>query len=343
MSRAPAGFPLFRMSPQHPIPRRRHPMEVMDRNRALLAQAQGYVYKEIDGFELAAWVFNPPHQEATSSQTGLLPSSTDEQKSTTPEEAAASSDKDVPQAPPAPTPAILFFFSSAWDSGLVSQFAPHCLHFAQRGLIAAAIEYRTAGPHNAGPLEAMADARSAIRWARHHADELGIDPTKIAAAGGSAGAHAVLAAGMIPDTVFDDPNDPAGVSCVPDAMVLFDPVVETSPPQGFGAGRFPNPRLARLASPMRHIRGKLPPLLLLHGTHDRVLPFEQTRRFAKKMNRWFRRNTCRLIPFEGRGHSFFNFNVDPRLFELALNHADAFLVEHHFLPPPPESDADLRL
>lgn len=328
------------MTSEHPISRRRYPLEVIDRSRTLLAHAQGYIYKEIDGFELAAWVFNPPSSGAAPGAEPVRTSSLDENAAPSPEAAPENS---VPGPPSTPTPAILFFFSSAWDSGLVSQFAPHCLHFAQRGLIAIAVEYRTAGPHNAGPLEAMADARSAIRWARHHASELGIDPYKVAAAGGSAGAHAVLAAGMIPDPLFDDPSDPPGVSCVPDAMVLFDPVVETSPPHGFGASRFPTPRLARLASPMRYIRSKLPPLLLMHGTHDRVLPFDLTRRFAKKMSRWYRRNQCRLVPFEGRGHSFFNFNVDPRLFEVALNYADAFLVEHGFLPPMPESDAGLRL
>ncbi len=329
----------------------------MDRNRALLAQAQGYVYKETEGFELAAWIFNPPqHRTTTAGKPPTTVPAEPETEPSAPSTPATASTADHDGASPAPesplaetpaalkkAPAILFFFSSAWDSGLVSQFAPHCLHFAQRGMVAVAIEYRTAGPHNAGPLEAMADARSAIRWARHHADDLGIDPSKVVASGGSAGAHAALAAGLIPDAVFDDPDDPPDVSCVPDALILFDPVVETSPPQGYGSGRFPNPRLARLASPMRHIRKKLPPMLLMQGTHDRVLPFELTRAFAKKMGRWFRRNHCRLIPFEGCGHSFFNFNVDPRLFEQALGHADAFLVEHGFLPPPPEPDSDLRL
>ena len=281
-------------------------MEVMDRNRSLLARAQGYVYKEPPGIELGAWVFFPLDHRTADRR-----------------------------------PVVMFFFSSAWDSGLVSQFAPHCLHFAQRGMVAMAVEYRIGSQHGAGPLEAMADARSAMRWVRENAAELGIDPGRVVGGGGSAGAHAILSAALIADPLFDDPGDARDHSCVPDALVLFDPLVDTAPPAEFGIGKFPNARLARLASPARHVRKGLPPMILMQGTHDRVLSFEATRSFAARMRRWPRRNDCRLVPFEGCGHSFFNFNVDPRLFEATLTHADRFLVDLGYLGPTAEADSRL--
>ncbi|MFN0125677.1 MAG: alpha/beta hydrolase [Verrucomicrobiales bacterium] len=290
---------------------RRDPMETMDRNRALLAQANGYVYKEVGGHELAAWVFTPPDHSAASA-----------------------------------APVVLFFFSSAWESGLVSQFAPHCLHFAHRGMVAITVEYRTASAHGAGPLQAMADARSAVRWVRRHATELGIDPAKVIGAGGSAGAHAILTAAMLREKEYDEPSDPSDQSCVPDALILFDPVVDVGDPRPggkFGPNRFPSAHAARQASPLRRVRGKLPPMLLLHGTADRLLPFETTRSFVRRMRRWFRRNDCRLVPFEGCGHSFFNFNVDPRFFEATLQAADQFLVDRGFLKPPEPTETDCRL
>lgn len=84
-------------------------------------------------------------------------------------------------------------------------------------------------------------------------------------------------------------------------------------------------------------------MLLMHGTADRLIPFDSTRAFARKMRRWFRRNDCRLLPFEGCGHSFFNFNVDPRLFEATLNQADQFLVEKGFIDAAGPADHDNRL
>lgn len=208
------------------------------------------------------------------------------------------------------------------------------------------LEYRTASLHGAGPIEAMTDARSAVRWTRRHAADLGIDPTRVVGAGGSAGAHAILTAAMLREKEYDDPSDPSDQSCVPDALVLFDPVVDISDPRPggkFGIGRFPSPQAARQASPLRRVRGKLPPMLLMHGTADRLLPFEATRAFSRKMRRWFRRNDCRLLPFEGCGHSFFNFNVNPRLFEATITQADQFLVEKGFLDPLGAAENESRL
>jgi acetyl esterase len=284
-----------------------NPPAVMDRNRPLLDQAQGYIYQETNGIELAAYAFAPRGHSIQH-----------------------------------PRPAILFFHSSAWDSGLISQFAPHCLHFAQRGLVAITFEYRLSNRHHTGPVEAMADARSAVRWVRSNARELGIEPDRIVGAGGSAGAQLMLGAAMMgPD--FDDPGDDLSVSCAPNALVLFDPVVDVHSRQGFGGDRFPDAGTARLASPILHVRKGLPPMILFHGTQDRLVPVKLIRRFVRKMRRWPQRNICELVPFSGCGHSFFNFNVDPRLFEATINLADRFLVARGFLNADAREETDNRL
>ena len=187
-------------------------------------------------------------------------------------------------------------------------------------------------------MQAAADARSAVRWVRAHAADLGVNPGRVVGCGGSAGAHAILSAVLSSET--DDPEEDASVSCAPDALVLFNPILDTSPRGVFGE-RFPDRKSAHLTNPMRAVRGKLPPMLILHGTMDRVVPFEHSVRFRKK--NWWRRNSCTLIPYPSQGHGFFNFNFDVRLYELTLNDMDRFLVERGFLPPNPDDDGVPRL
>jgi acetyl esterase/lipase len=67
---------------------------------------------------------------------------------------------------------------------------------AARGYVAASMTYRfiDEAPYPA-PLE---DAKCAVRWLRHHADELGGDPDRIVFAGDSAGALLALATALTP-------------------------------------------------------------------------------------------------------------------------------------------------
>lgn len=277
---------------------------MMDRNRTLLADTSCYGYKNADGQDLEAYVFPVPGE-----------------------------------APPEGRPAILFFYGSTWDTGLVSQFAPHCLYFANRGIQPILFDYRvTSRFPAASPWDAMSDVRSAIRWTRQNALELGIARDRIVACGASAGGHAALAALLLAEG--DDPEDDTSVSCAPDLLVLFSPILDLSK-KGVGHAKFQDKKSARRADLTRHIRRKLPPMMIFHGTADRVVPFENSARFRRKM--WWRGNLCRLRAFETEGHGFFNFNVNPRLYELTISETDAFLVERGFLPPADDDDGTPRL
>lgn len=88
----------------------------------------------------------------------------------------------------------MFFFGGAWTNGAVTQFARQARYFAQRGMVAIVADYRVFGRHRTSAFEAMADAKSALRWVRAHSAELGIESNRIVAAGGSAGGHIALSA-----------------------------------------------------------------------------------------------------------------------------------------------------
>ena len=126
------------------------------------------------------------------------------------------------------SPAIVFFFGGGWTSGTPTQFYPHCAYFAGRGVLAAAADYRVKSRHGVTPDVCVKDAKSAVRWLRRHADELGIDPGKIAAGGGSAGGHIAACAGTVKG--YEEEGEDLEISSRPDALVLFNPALDLSPP-----------------------------------------------------------------------------------------------------------------
>ena len=226
-----------------------------------------------------------------------------------------------------PRPAIIFFHGGFWDAPTPTQFVPHCLHFAARGAVAVAAETRTSVKHGTGPVESIEDARALIRWLRANADTFNLDPQKITIGGAAGGAYLALLATM-PSVKELPPVD--GFDCRPQALILFSTLVNTAA-KGSASERFPDAKTAKRLSPTSLIRRKLPPMLLFHGTSDRITPFEEVEKFRRRM-RW-RGNACQIVNFERADHSFFNFNVSHKNFELTIGAADRFLVEHGLLPP----------
>ena len=86
-------------------------------------------------------------------------------------------------------PAIVFFFGGGWTGGKIEQFEPQASHLASRGMVAVRADYRVKSRHGVTPKECVEDAKSAMRWVRQNAAQLGVDPDRIVAAGGSAGGH----------------------------------------------------------------------------------------------------------------------------------------------------------
>jgi acetyl esterase len=235
-------------------------------------------------------------------------------------------------ASPSPRPVVVFFHGGFWDTPTPSQFVPHCLHFASRGAVAVAAETRTLAKHGTGPLEALEDARNLIRWLRLNADTFHLDPQRITIGGAAGGAFLALLTAL-PKPKDLPPVD--GLDCTPQALVLFSALVNTTA-KGPALDRFPDAKTAKRFSPLALARRKLPPMLLFHGTADRITPFDDVAKFRSKL-RW-RGNDCELIDFEKSDHSFFNFNVSHKNFEQIIGAVDRFLVSHNLLEPDATED-----
>ncbi|MFG0334642.1 MAG: alpha/beta hydrolase [Maioricimonas sp. JB049] len=228
-------------------------------------------------------------------------------------------------APTDKRPAIVFFFGGGWVGGSPSQFYPQSRHLAEQGMVAISAEYRIRSRHKTTPFECVADGKSAIRWVRSHAGELGIDPETLAAGGGSAGGHVAAATATVPG--LDDPDDDTSVSAVPDALVLFNPVYDNGP-EGYGHDRVQE-RWQEI-SPMHNIREGMPPAIVFLGTKDKLIPVETGRTFQQKMEEVG--SHSELMLFDGAEHGFFNPGKrDGSAYRETVAAMDRFLTERGFL------------
>jgi acetyl esterase/lipase len=230
-------------------------------------------------------------------------------------------------------PAIVFFFGGGWTGGVITQFVPQATHLAKRGMVAIVADYRVFDRHHTSPFEAMADAKSALRWVRAHSTQLAVDPNRIAASGGSSGGHIALSAAVF-DT-FDEPGEDKTVSSKPNALVLFNPAVDTVPaqvnPNSNVKERFGD--RGREGSPFHHVRPGLPPTIILHGKADTSVPYTDVDRFCTEART--RGDQCQLVGYEGATHGFFNpQNANGKWYRDTLLEADTFLTKIGYLREP---------
>ena len=226
------------------------------------------------------------------------------------------------------TPCIVFFFGGGWNGGSPSQFYPHCEYLAERGMVAISAEYRTKSSHKVEPKTCVFDGKSALRWVRDHATELGIDPNHVAAGGGSAGGH--VAAAVAACTKLEETSGTSSTNCLPNALVLFNPVYDNGP-DGYGNERVKD--YWEIFSPKHNIHAQMPPTIAFFGTEDKLIPVATTKAFEKAMQDAGVRYDNHL--YEGQGHGFFNAGKstkdDTDYFVETVREADVFLASLGFL------------
>jgi acetyl esterase len=224
-------------------------------------------------------------------------------------------------------PAIVFYFGGGWNGGDISQFKPHAKYFTQRGMIAVLVDYRVNSKHKTTPFESLKDAKSAIRFIREHAHKFHIDNSKIAAAGGSAGGHLAAATALLEE--YNENTDNLSVSCIPNALILFNPVIDNGP-GGYGYERIGN--AYKSFSPLHNIKKGAPPTIIFLGTNDQLIPVETGKYYQKVMEKV--KSRCDLFLYEKQEHGFFNYK-NFEYFKKTLAEADVFLQSIGYLHKEP--------
>lgn len=202
-------------------------------------------------------------------------------------------------------PAIVFFHGGGWVGGAPGQFTQHSVYFASRGLVCFQVQYRLLDRKkgNQPPTVCIRDARSAMRWVRSRAGEFGIDPDRIASAGGSAGGHLAATLGTIDQ--HDEPGEDTSTSTRSNAMLLFNPVFDNGP------GEWGDQRVGeryREFSPAHNVTATIPPSIVFLGDKDALIPVSTLTRFQDNVKAVGGR--CETKIFAGQSHGFFNYGKD---------------------------------
>jgi acetyl esterase/lipase len=239
-----------------------------------------------------------------------------------------------PKDAPGPLPAVICIHGGGWIEG--NQHQAPIVHLAQAGYFAASIEYRL---DNVAQWPAqIEDCKLGVRWLRANAGRYHVDPNRIGAWGDSAGGHLVLCLGTMADVKEYEGNGGfPGVSSAVQAVVdYYGPTDFTHPDSGiytpkaieltqglFGVPFTQNPALWRSGSPLFYVKAGDPPMLLVHGDSDDLVPLAQSTMFDAALTK--AGVPHRFIIVKNAGHGF--AMVDPSRPEI-YQAVDVFLAKY---------------
>ena len=223
-----------------------------------------------------------------------------------------------------PHPCVVCYHGGGWRGGhrkdlsigekdAFGKVGPSVIEMlAAEGYVAVSASYRLA-PKAKFPAQ-IEDAKTAIRFLRENAKTYDIDPERVGVAGFSAGGHLALLAGLadssagLEGTLF--PEQSSAVKCV---VSFFGPtdlsLYATSPglEDGYmvpflGKECKLDGTIYKKASPIDYVTKNAPPVLMIHGTFDLIVPIVHSERMLKKLQD--AGTTAELVIVPGGGHGW---------------------------------------
>jgi acetyl esterase/lipase len=232
-----------------------------------------------------------------------------------------------------PFPVVFYVHGGAWLEG-TKTLCPldGFIGLVKRGYAVVSVNYRLA-PAVVFP-EFLFDVKTAVRWGRAHAAQYGFDPGRFAMTGDSAGGHLTLMAAFTAGQPqyageqygWAEESDALQAICdLYGPTILADPLVpfyqESGVPRAmydfvgvptffdiaFGTG---NKSLLDLISPIHHVHKDIPPVLILHGRPDGVIPYQHSELLFEKINEVCGEGRAEILLYEDRNHADHAFNTD---------------------------------
>jgi len=222
-------------------------------------------------------------------------------------------DASVPDGP-GPFPTVIIVHGGGFTGGNKQVYVtPMFEPLTRAGFTWFSIDYRLA-PQYPFPA-AIEDVDHAIEWVKAHASEYKVDVRRIALLGESAGGHLVSYVGTQTDprwrvaavVSFYGPHNLMGEyemrqrqAAEPTALEAFLDI------KTFDAQAF---KSLEDASPINHVRAGMPPYLLIHGTDDQVVDYQQSVKMCERMKQ--AGDSCELYTVEGAGHGMGSWEKTP--------------------------------
>jgi acetyl esterase/lipase len=220
------------------------------------------------------------------------------------------------EAAEGPLPAVVQVHGGGWISGSrLEQGIPLLNHLASNGWIGFNVDYRLS-PRATLP-DHVIDVKRAIAWVRANAEELGVDPERVAITGGSAGGHLTALAALTSDDRALQPGfedaDTSVAAAVPFYGVYDMLDSDTVYYEGLRSWlleqvvikrrRDDDPEAFRAVSPTHRVHPGAPPFLIFHGEHDSLVPVDDARTFARRLTE-VSRNEVLYVELPGAEHAF---------------------------------------
>ncbi len=201
-------------------------------------------------------------------------------------------------AKPDRAPVLVYIHGGAWVIGDKRQQGVPMMHeLVTRGWVCVSINYRLS-PRATWP-SAIVDCKRAVAWVREHIAEYGGDPGFIAVSGGSAGGHLSSLLALTPDDKEWQPGfeelDTRVDACVP-FYGVYDTTGDPSRSGAYGPGllellerrvmkvsKADQPDLFEQASPDHRVTASAPPMFVLHGMNDTLVPLAVARYFVDRL------------------------------------------------------------
>jgi acetyl esterase/lipase len=192
-----------------------------------------------------------------------------------------------------PHPTLIYFHGGGWVSGTKEAAILETMPFLEKGWAVVNVEYRL-GQVSLAPA-AVEDCRCALHWVINHAKDYNFDINRIVVMGHSAGGHLSLTTGMLPVAAGLDrecpPEKEVKVAAVVDWYGITDvnDLLEGPDKEDYAVmwlgSRPDREQVAKRVSPLNYVRLGVPPIIMIQGDADKIVPYSQSVRLHESLDR----------------------------------------------------------